>query len=121
MKKAKGRYNGYRGECGPRLPDEGRAAGGPRSANADLYPPCAVNAALLSAPGSRCSCSRRSSRKIACVLVRSRRLSRRWRYGFRFFHRAMTSGAPALAVRLLGAVSLGVASLGGCGRYRGRW
>ena len=50
-KKAKGRYNGYRGECGPRLPDEGRAAGGPRSANADLYPPCAVNAALRSAPG----------------------------------------------------------------------
>ena len=50
-KKAKGRYNGHRGECGPRLPDEGRAAGGPRSANADLYPPCAVNAALRSAPG----------------------------------------------------------------------
>ena len=45
MKNAKGRYNGYRGECGPRLPDEGRAAGGPRSANADLYPPCAVNSA----------------------------------------------------------------------------
>ena len=33
------------------MPDEGRAAGGPRSANADLYPPCAVNAALRSAPG----------------------------------------------------------------------
>ena len=50
-KKAKGRYNGHRGECGPRLPDEGRAAGGPRSANADLYPPCAVNAEFRSAPG----------------------------------------------------------------------
>ena len=36
---------------GPRLPDEGRAAGGPRSANADLYPPCAVNAEFRSAPG----------------------------------------------------------------------
>ena len=40
MKKAKGYYNGRRGECGPRLPDEGRAAGGPRAANAGLYPPC---------------------------------------------------------------------------------
>jgi len=39
-KRAKGRYNGQRGDCGPRLPDEGRAAGGPRAANAGLYPPC---------------------------------------------------------------------------------
>ena len=52
MKNAKGRYNGRRGECGPRLPDEGhRGAGGPWPANANLYPPCAVNAALPSAPG----------------------------------------------------------------------
>ena len=40
MKRAKGYYNGQRGDCGPRLPDEGRAAGGPRAANAGLYPPC---------------------------------------------------------------------------------
>ena len=35
---------------GRSLPPEGRAGGGGR-ANADLYPPCAVNAALRSAPG----------------------------------------------------------------------
>lgn len=42
QKNAIGRYNGYRGECGPRLPDE--------RVNAELFPPCAVDAARRAAP-----------------------------------------------------------------------